>query len=396
MPSIGVCLLHTSRRHIWSSDREDVGLGRPKALQGVGAMLKARPRAPPGVDRRAFQTESFKAGSGRVGRSRRSGRGARGPAPPRAPPRPGGRGRARLAPRDARSGAFRGSGEGGLALDAGSSSSDAGGGARRSRARGGPFEGPAGGRGRVQKCGKNQTRADGGGGARAAHLSVSAPPLRTSPMACCSSLASNGGGARAAMVAPPTGASPREAARHQSGSPPSGWARADRERAPRAMLRRFGAATPPTSRERARGVRPRRRERARPREPRPPPRERRRRHERARTAPARCRLKNTRTRRARARAPVPSFFPERDARASPRSLVERTRAGVRTRADSGGVRRGGGRDRPARTFVRSERRRGERARAGAEAEFQGRASSKVQTRGRSPSDETNPRRAISR
>jgi hypothetical protein len=62
--------------------------------------------------------------------------------------------------------------------------------------------------------------------------------------------------------------------------------------------------------------------------------------------------------RARAR-PAPSFFPERDARASPRSLVERTRAGVRTRAGSGGVRRGGGRDRPARTFVGSERRRGE-------------------------------------
>jgi hypothetical protein len=162
------------------------------------------------------------------------------------------------------------------------------------------------------------------------------------------------------------------------------------------VLRRFGAATTPTSRERARGVRPRPRERARPREPRPPPRERRRRRECARTAPARCRLKNTRTRRARAERLSRAFFPERDARASPRSLVKRTRAGVRTRAGSGGVRRGGGRDRPARTFVGSERRRGERARAGAEAEFQGRASSKVQTRGRSPSDETNPRRAVSR
>ena len=52
---------------------------------GVGAMLKARPRAPPGVDRRAFQTESFK---GRVGSVVRVGRGEERGGPPRPVPRP--------------------------------------------------------------------------------------------------------------------------------------------------------------------------------------------------------------------------------------------------------------------------------------------------------------------
>ena len=209
-----------------------------RRARASGTMFKARAGPARGrssrVSNRVFQP-------GRVGSVVRVGRERAGPAPCPAPPRG-----ARTRPARAAGRALGG---------------DSGVGGRRPGARRGflverrrrrratkpnarrTFRGTRGGsRARPKMREKSNARGRGRWRARRAPLGLGAA-ARTSPMACCSSLAE--GGRPGGHGRSPTGL-PGASRASPIRQPPRGWARADRERAPRAVLRRFGAATTPT------------------------------------------------------------------------------------------------------------------------------------------------------